>query len=288
MSAAVTYTRLLMRARKLLIGCLPPNSLGLVPGASRAVAGISRLLRRHIVPQQVAWVQVQDGFGKGLWMQFNLSTERAWWSGEHERSIQRALQQLLSPQKIMYDVGAHVGFHALPAARLGAQVVAFEPDPENAGRLRANVDRNTLGDKVRVVEAAVWSNTGTSVAFRRGLPRSQGGVCSNDHQPVLASGEIIEVTTLALDDFVARAGPVPNVIKIDVEGGESEVLRGAAAILKAYRPALIIEVHTHSQYEVVRELLSFYSYIPDWDVPTENFPRQCFAAARSDPDRHPV
>ena len=276
-AVAVTYTRLLMGTRTLLARYLPGRGPAWMP-----VRAVSRFLRDHIIPNQAAWVQVQDGFAKGVWLQLNLSTERNWWSGKHEVSIQIALEQFLSAQNVMYDVGAHMGFHALPAARSGAQVVAFEADPENAARLRANVNRNRVTDKVRIVEAAVWSNSGTQIPFRRGLPRSQGGVCWSDHQPVLASGEIIHVRRLALDEFVLTGGPPPDIIKIDVEGGASEVLNGAGGILETRRPALIIEVHTPFEYLAVSKVLNLFCYVAHWEMPAEGFPRQCFAGASQD------
>ncbi|MGC2111291.1 MAG: FkbM family methyltransferase [Candidatus Korobacteraceae bacterium] len=235
-------------------------------------------LGRHLIPQRIVWVQVHDGWAKGLWLQIDLSNERGWWLGKHEPAIQEALQQALGPNKVMYDVGAHIGFHALPAARLGAQVVAFEPDPESAARLRAHVYRNGLEHSVRIIEAAVWSSAGASIPFRRGLPRSQGGVCWKDRRPVLATGEIMEVAVIRLDDFVAGGGPTPHIIKIDVEGAESEVLKGAAGILRVQRPALIVEVHTANENAAVNKILDDAGYSACWNIPAEGFPRQCFAA----------
>jgi len=267
-----------MQMRKIVTRCLPDNALARIPGASCAKAAISRLLRRCLIPQRVEWVQVLDGVAKGLWVQIDLATERDWWSGMHEPAIQVVLQQALGPQKVIYDVGAHLGLFSLPAARLGAHVIAFEPDPENAARLRAHVDRNGFQHNVQVVQAAVFSGTGTSTTFRRGLPRSQGGLCWSKHLPVLASGEVIMVPALRLDNFVAAGGPAPDVIKIDVEGAESEVLKGASRILERDRPALIIEVHTAAEHDRVSRILSALDYQVRWETPREGYPSHCFAA----------
>jgi FkbM family methyltransferase len=242
-----------------------------MPGILRAKTAILCLLARYLIPHRVEWVQVQAGLAKGLWFQIDLATERNWWSGRHEPVTQDWLQQALDHQGVMYDVGAHLGRHSLPAARLGAHVVAFEPDPENAARLRAHVDRNGFQNNVQVVQAAVFSNTRASIIFRRGLPRSQGGLCRSNHLPALASGEIITVPALQLDDFVACGGPAPDVIKIDVEGAESEVLKGASRTLERHRPALIIEVIQ------VSKILHALDYQARWETPTEGYPRHCFA-----------
>lgn len=275
--AAVTYTSLLLRCRGLLNRCLPDGALSHVPGGLRARTSVRRFVSRHLIPARSEWVQVQDGLANGLWIHIDLANERTWWLGTHEPATQEALQQVLGPEKVMYDVGAHIGFYALSAARLAKEVIAFEPDPESVARLRANVDRNGLVDKVRTVEAAAWSRSCPSITFRRGMPRSQGGVSYRDHQPVLATGEVIEVATVCLDDFVACGGPAPHVIKVDVEGSEAEVLKGAANITRSHHPVLILEVHTADQFAAVTQILENAAYKARWDTPPEGFPRLCFA-----------
>ena len=130
-----------------------------------------------------------------------------------------------------------------------------------------------MAGKVRTVQAAAWSNSRPSIAFRRGIPRSQGGVLWRNHQPVLANGEIIEVTTVCLDDFVTAGGPAPQIIKVDVEGSESEVLMGAANTLREHHPVLILEVHTGDQFAAVTQILENADYKERWDTPPEGFPR---------------
>jgi FkbM family methyltransferase len=273
--------RMLLKTYAAVNHCVPMRLLSVVPGVSRVHTRVRSFLARHLLPQRSEWVQVQSGFAKGLWIEIDLATERNWYNGNHEGAIQRALQQFVRAETVMYDIGAHLGFHTLPAARIGAHVIAFEADPENGQRLRRNIDRNCLREKARVVEAAVWSTGHTVVGFRRGEPRSQGGVCWGDHQPVLASGEIIEVPACSLDEFAANGGPTPDLIKVDVEGAESEVLKGAARILAVCRPALIVEVHTPSEYSAVTKIVESSSYIAHWEIPPEGFPRQCFAVASS-------
>src|ERR1700727_1775756 len=73
------------------------------------------------------------------------------------------------------------------AQRLGAQVTPFEPDPESAARLRKHATRNRLDANLRVIEAALWSRSENSMTFRRGYPRSQGGVLDGEHHPVIGA-----------------------------------------------------------------------------------------------------
>jgi hypothetical protein len=89
---------------------------------------------------------------------------------------------------------------------------------------------------------------------------------------VLADGELISVPAITLDAFIATSSPPPHLIKIDLEGGEGEVLRGAANLLRTHRPALILEVHHQQADEQIRSLLADLRYATDWHIP-KDFPR---------------
>jgi FkbM family methyltransferase len=285
-AALLTYVRLLQKGQAWLARRLPDSRLASIPGALRARSGVRRFLRRHLVPHRMEWVQIQSGFGEGLWLRIDLGSERNWWLGKHEPEVQAELQHLLSPNVVIYDIGAHIGFYALPAARQGAHVIAFEPDPESAARLRVHAKRNEVESSLRIIEAAVWSDADPKVVFRRGLPRSQGGVCSGEHRPVLASAEKIAVPAWSLDAFVGSGEPAPHIVKIDVEGGESEVLRGASDVLRIHKPALLVEVHTAPEHASVSDILQSVGYTTRWAIPAEGFPRQCFASPQGDPPLH--
>jgi FkbM family methyltransferase len=269
-----------MRSGRALTGWLPRYALSHFAKGSPVVAGIRHLVRRHLIPRGSEWVQVQQGFAKGIWIRIDLSRERSWWAGTHEPSAQDLLRRIVAEDTVLYDVGAHIGFFSLPAARIAARVIAFEPDPENAARLRAHVVRNRLGHKIEVVETALWSDTTPSITFRTGIPRSQGGVAGEKHQPVLAKGSLIQVRATRLDDFVSGGVPAPQIIKVDVEGAAVEVLMGALETVRMSRPSLIIEVHTSFEYDGVLHFLEPLSYDVAWNIPPEGFPRQCFAFGR--------
>jgi len=274
---AVAYTVVLMRSRRALKGWLPRYALSHFAKGPPVVAGIRHLARRHLVPRGFEWVQVQQGFAKGIWIRIDLSRERSWWAGTHEPSVQDLLRQMIAEDTVFYDVGAHIGFFSLPAARIAARVIAFEPDPENAERLRAHVVRNRLEHKIDVVETAVWSDTRPSITFRTGIPHSQGGVAGEKHQPVLAKGPLIQVRATTLDNLVSGSIPAPHIIKVDIEGAASEVLIGAIETIRASWPTLIIEIHTSHEHQEVLQLLKPLAYEVVWSIPPEGFPRQCFA-----------
>ena len=67
---------------------------------------------------------------------------------------------------------------------------------------------------------------------------------------MLGSGDLISVPAMSLDDFIANGGPIPHVVKIDVEGAELEVLRGSSRLFEACRPIVLCEVIPDTAPEV--------------------------------------
>jgi FkbM family methyltransferase len=251
-------------------------------GAGRGLDRLRRRVGTRFLPKVQAWVQIQSGLSQGMWMHLHLPREAIIWRGKHEPEVQNAILAGVRPGAVVYDIGANVGTMALGAAQLVGNlgmVIAFEGDPENIERLREHSTRNSLEDRLRVVHAAVWSHTAIDgIGFRRGEPsRSQGGVEADGNRPVLGSGEVINVPAVTLDDFVAAGEPPPQLLKIDVEGGEYEVLRGANTLFARERPLLIAEVHHQGAAEQITAWLTEHQYSAQWNIPNERFPRHLFA-----------
>jgi hypothetical protein len=116
------------------------------------------------------------------------------------------------------------------------------------------------------------------ISFRRGATRrSQGGVEADGNRPVLGRGQLINVPAVTLDSFVAAGELPPQLVKIDVEGGEYEVLRGGKKLFTKQRPLVIAEVHHQQAAEQITTWLDEYQYCAHWSIPKEKFPRQLFA-----------
>jgi FkbM family methyltransferase len=144
------------------------------------------------------------------------------------------------------DVGAHVGNHTLYFAQvLGLRTIAFEPNPASYDHLMANVASNGLAGICRTRNAAVGSSSG-QVRTLAGSDRNSG-MATVEPDP---SGAVAMVT---LDDEVLDE-PRIDVIKIDVEGWELDVLRGAERVLQQRRPVLYIEIMEPKFPDVERHL----------------------------------
>lgn len=199
-------------------------------------------------------------------------TAAAWYSGGHSRvspEMRFVRDSVLRPGARVFEIGGHHGCTAVVLARtVGPQgrVVVCEPVPGNVAIIREQIRLNGL-DNVVVVAEAIGAATG-SVTVR---DTSNGAVST------AGSGVAVPLTTI--DALVERTGIVPDLIKIDVEGYEIDVLRGAARTLR-HRPALQVEVHPHHirqfghRVEALWELVDLSAYriwfqARDADTPAE-------------------
>lgn len=248
-----------------------------IPGVKRPA---KRLLKVLLYNRPV-WIQVRSGMSQGMWMRLNLQDDARFWRGEHEPTLQVALRAVVLPGAVVYDIGAHVGSIALGLARLvgpTGHVVAFEADPRNAETLRQNRDRNYLTGTLRIVSSAVWSCSSNAISFRSGGDRgTHGGVEMDGQRPVLGRGPLIDVPAVTLDDFVAGGGPAPQLVKIDVEGGEYDVLRGGDRLFSTQRPLIAAEIHHRQAADRIGTWLIERQYSSRWIAPVEKFPCCLFA-----------
>jgi len=141
----------------------------------------------------------------------------------------------------IYDIGANVGLHTIYYSHVAIRVVAFEPHPENYARLCANIALNGRNN-IDARPVAVSDRNGELPFFTLPGPASQVNILT-DHLDLRRDTfhfQKIFVQTVRLDDLRL---PPPNLIKIDVEGAEMNVLRGARACIQKYKPILHVEVH---------------------------------------------
>ena len=156
---------------------------------------------------------------------------------------QRLLVSHLRPGGVFYDVGANIGFFSLLAARLvgpTGHVVAFEPSPVNAAQLERNIDLNAFTN-VTLVEAAVSSQIGFAQFDTATKERGQSRLIGKDEP---ARDGLVSVRTLSIDGWWSETGfPLPDLMKIDIEGAEIAALQGAHEVIRTSRPVLLVEVH---------------------------------------------
>ena len=165
--------------------------------------------------------------------------------GQYEPEEIGFVRGLLQPGDSAIDVGGHIGFFTMQmAAAVGPEgrVYAFEPLEANADLLERSITENGFGGRVRFQRAAVGAAPGTAtLTFPAETLNSGGAYLLRGGCAPLAGNRTSEVPLVALDALDLRR-PV-RVIKMDVEGAEPQVLRGAARILKEDRPVILSELH---------------------------------------------
>jgi FkbM family methyltransferase len=165
--------------------------------------------------------------------------------GHYEQDEIRFVRGLLKPGDSAIDVGGHIGFFTMQMAAAvgpGGRVYAFEPLDSNADLLERSITENGFGDRVRFQRAAVGAAPGTATLTFPAETLNSGGAYLLRHGTApLTGNQKRDVPLVALDALDLRR-PV-RFIKMDVEGAEPQVLRGAARILEEDRPVILSEVH---------------------------------------------
>jgi len=252
------------------------------PSTRKPVERCKVWIRTTLLPKGPEWVRVQGGLSAQLAMRLRFPEEAGMWLGEHEPEVQSAISSAVQPGWVVFDVGSYIGTVALGAARLvgpTGYVVAFDGDPANVERLREHATANQFQSILQVVHAAVWSSgANKTISFRCGMTmRSQGGVESGENRPILGTGDLIDVPVISLDEFVASGSRAPDLIKIDVEGGEAEVLRGGPKLFSTKRPLIIMEIHTIQARDQIRLWLKDNAYSASEMVLGDPVPSRLFA-----------
>lgn len=171
----------------------------------------------------------------------------AWVAGGfHEYADTMFFLGLIRPDDFFVDVGANIGFYTLIARRLGAAVLAVEPHPLAAAAIVASLALNPSDKYVEVLQCALSDRAGVGVLT---TDRENENRLTVRNEKVLAG---IDTNLLTLDDLVGGRRLEPNgllVIKIDTEGHDLRVLRGAESTLRDHKPVLLVEAGS-SGYEI--------------------------------------
>lgn len=232
-------------SRKLARGSAAPfwvNAMGFAlsrlqfPGKYRLVCRLGTTIS-HLCPVAECRPRPQCHFS----VQLSDRIQRLMWAGCYETELVTLMENLLANDMVFVDVGAHAGYFSVIAASLvgrGGSVLSFEADPACFEWLERNAAAYPW---VRILRAAVGDRAGECAFFRSGETGESGWGSTLGSADL---GDAISVPGVTLDSALAsRSLGRVDLIKLDVEGAEPRVFRGADRTLASFRPLVYFEVN---------------------------------------------
>jgi FkbM family methyltransferase len=220
-----------------------------VPGARRLIHRLQRHFARRYRGTAERWTTLRDFDGGGR-IQLNRAAHMGssiYWNGYYSLNEIAVLRDLLREDSVFVDAGAHAGEFTLVAARRSpsGRVLAFEPAPAVFGLLERNIELNGFTNAeayaIALSDAPGWmdlydGSAGVDQDFDDDIVCTQFEGFGREHHSARVPAEPFDQVAARLS--IQRL----DVMKLDVEGGEVRILRGAMASLRRFRPQIILEV----------------------------------------------
>jgi len=233
---------------------------------------LARIIRRglnHLAPTGLVEVKVAAGNLAGFTILLDMQVDKDYWLGTYEPELQSALHALIPAGAVIFDVGANIGYVSLLLAKAAGEkgkIFAFEALPSNLEQLRRNLALNGMEAQVKAVACAVTQTPGPVrflVHASSGMGKASGSAGRDDQYR-----SEVTVPGISLDEFVyVQGNPPPQVVKMDIEGGEVLALPGMRRVLIEARPLMLVELHGPESSRVAWETLTAASYQICWMRP---------------------
>jgi len=212
--------------------------------------------------------------GRRLWLNLKMSLFwRQMLLGSYDHFIYKWLGENTNLEgKVVWDIGAHFGYHSLCFASLvgdKGRVVAIEPNKFNIKRFKQHLKYNhDLEKRITILECALSDKNGNEdfifineVDDSRSSGSHLEGVLPPEQLSVYKGFAKTKVKTVTMDSLIGKNKiPSPDILKIDVEGAEWLVLKGGKKYLEKYKPILLIEIHNILQMYEIQKMLTALSY----------------------------
>jgi FkbM family methyltransferase len=243
-----------------------PNSFKQAIYRNKSLAGLIRRGLNRAAPTGLTQVRIAAGDLAGYSILLDMQVDKDYWLGTYEPELQAALRELVPPGAIIYDVGANIGYVSLLLAKASGEtgkVYGFEALPENAERWHKNMVLNGMEARLNLFAGAVTQASGPVrflVHASGGMGKAAGSAGRQDHY--LSE---VSVPGISLDEFVYGQGnPPPQVVKMDIEGGEVLALPGMQRVLEEAHPLMLMELHGPEASRVAWERLTEAGYQICW------------------------
>ena len=193
--------------------------------------------------------------------EFDAIGQILFWSGlrEWEKETSPVILDNIRRSRCFIDVGANCGIYTVLGCTINpnVRVVAVEPVPKVCAALARNVTQNHLDSRVTILNVAFGDTNGT-VCFHEAEDSTMGSLAVDGYHG--QAGKVIQVKCRTLDSIVEELNLEPDFVKIDVEGFEHIVLRGASRTLSKFHPRIVLEANLGDPGTAMSEILSKYGY----------------------------
>jgi FkbM family methyltransferase len=207
--------------------------------------------------------QINAGPARGLKMEVTFPQDKPMWAGTYEIEFAEELSKNARPGVVCFDIGGYRGYMAGVLALAGAsRVFTFEPMPANAAAIKQLIALNS-NLPIELVEFAAGDRD-AQIGFYVMPDASMGKLATSAYQRDVTGGREIVVQVRRIDSVVFDTKlPPPDLIKIDVEGAEVEVLKGASRTLGQFHPRIFIEAHSEELARACLAHLAALGYTVD-------------------------
>jgi len=184
----------------------------------------------------------------------------------HEPEIFDIIKETVGPNKVCYDIGCHYAWFSVAWLSSGGEFVeAFEPSQENGKIINKTIEKNRYSSNLRLHDFALGDKAMTSNLYmfpgdssRNYVQDSNIRINPND------LGRLKEIEIKSIDDLYYNDSlKKPDLMKIDVEGFEYKVLKGAKRLLTEIRPKVVVEIHDVENGLLVSDLMSNIGFSMD-------------------------
>jgi FkbM family methyltransferase len=218
---------------------------------------ILKSISRNVIKTTGTWT-VLTGINKGLKMRYYDDVILMMYLGWHERNTLSLFDYFIKPGTVVFDIGANVGyFTKIISDKVGTEGFGcfFEPMGGTFARLEETIAANKLQNVVAVKKAAS-SNDGT----QRMYLGSSHFESSLDLNWARENADFEEIETIAIDSYCKKNELVPDLIKLDIEGGGTWAVKGMQETVRNHQPIMILESHTVDEDRAFAELVSLAPY----------------------------
>jgi len=218
-----------------------------IPGMYFITKPLHKIFTRHYSKDEKnAWRTISLN---GYKMKLNLAHRMAslvYWRGAHEWAPMFLMQNELKKGMVFYDIGANIGEFSLFSAHLvGAEgkVYSFEPMNETFEVLKENIALNKYEDRITPFHIALSDNNGEADLFAATEHNDLGALEDGLHTLYATNDRSIFLQKIKLETVDSKQAELspPDFMKIDVEGAELHVLKGAAETIRKHHPKIMLE-----------------------------------------------